>query len=66
VPVSPQKELEPSHEYKIDYEKIKNLEEAKQKERVKIVQDNPQMIISEILQLKDKTLGSDFLEIKAK
>ena len=34
MPVSPQKELEPSHDYKIDYEKIKNLEEAKQKERV--------------------------------
>lgn len=67
---SPQKDLPSSDHYEIDYEKIKNLTEAikrqKEAEPNQITQNNPHINISEILQGKDKILGSDFEEIQAK
>lgn len=42
------------------------LKKQKLAEPVQIQQENPQIFISEILQGKDKILGSDFEEIQAK
>jgi len=42
------------------------LKKQKLAEPVQVQQENPQIFISEILQGKDKILGSDFEEIQAK
>lgn len=42
------------------------LKKQKVAEPAQIQQENPQIFISEILQGKDKILGSDFEEIQAK
>ena len=59
-----------SDHYEIDYKKINILAEAikkqKEAESEQILQNNIQINISEILQGKDKILGSDFEEIQAK